>query len=285
MIGLRGLAVLAALALWTTPAACQGQSREADAARAEIDRAQQGNDPDMTIKALGRLIAAPDATAAERASAYELRATAYFLHKHQLDPAVADMDAAISLFPNQAEFRVRRGSFLSTAGKPELALADFDVAQKLAPDTIGPYRARGLALLHMSRFDAAATDLTHTLTIDPNWPFVVFELHIIRLRTGVDDKAEFTANAAHIPANGWPAPIVEFYAGRLTAAALLQAAQTAPEADRAGWVCEANYYAGEAALAAKDTTSARRLLQAAADICPFDYSELSGARADFERLH
>ncbi len=262
-------------------ALCVGESAATDALAQGATRERNFN---ADIAALTHVIESPESTPSQRARALDERANIYFLIQHDLDAAVADLDAALVLFPNDADRLVFRGAYRSTAGQPELALPDFNAAIVMLPDAVAPFRARGIALLHLGRFSEAATDLQQSLLLNPDLPFAALELHVARMRLGQDDRGEFDRNTARFVGLNWPVPLLAFFRGELAVDALFQAATSAPSSDRTGNLCEAAYFVGQSALVGEDIPRARALFQMASEVCPFDFSERSGALAELARL-
>lgn len=258
--------------------------RAVDAAFEEAQAAFDRSDFDEALKALARAAQASDATAEERAAAWDSQAGILFLEKHDVDAAVSAMNRSISLFPDGWRRLQYRGAYRTTTGDPELAIRDLDKAVALSPDVWSTHGARGLALLGLGRFDAAARDLERALQIESGRPYVALALHVARIRAGKDDRAEFSAYTARFGSDAWPGPIFAFYAGDLTAEALLQAALVGPHAEADGHLCEANYYIAEAAMAAGDAAGARDMFQTAIAVCGFSFSERGGALSELKRL-
>jgi lipoprotein NlpI len=75
----------------------------------------------------------------------------------------------------------------------------------------------------------------------------------------------------------WPAPIVKFYLGKMTFEELRGAADDPNVVKRQGQLCEANFYAGELALANHKRTEAVELLRFAAENCPKNFLEWPAA--------
>jgi lipoprotein NlpI len=91
--------------------------------------------------------------------------------------------------------------------------------------------------------------------------------------------AELEAKAAGLKTTDWPYPIIEFYLGKRSPADVLLVASNADER------CEAQFYDGEWQLLRSNRAAAATALQAAADICPKNFSEYTGALAELKRLN
>ena len=94
---------------------------------------------------------------------------------------------------------------------PKDALSYFDEAVKLAPDQAVTYFDRGRANRYAELPDAAARDMERAVKLEPTNPYRVVWLHLVRLRSGQEDKQELTANAERLAKGRWPWPIVELY--------------------------------------------------------------------------
>ncbi len=82
----------------------------------------------------------------------------------------------------------------------------------------------------------------------------------------------------------WPAPVIRLYLGQMTPEALLAAADDPVANKQKGQICEANFYTGEVALQRGDKDEATRLFKLAADGCPKNFVEWSGANAELKAL-
>ena len=98
--------------------------------------------------------------------------------------------------------------------------------------------------------------------------------YLARERMGEDGTAELVAKAAGVKSTDWPYPVIELYLGRHSPADVLLAER-----------CEAQFYNGEWQLLRGNRAAAATALQAAADICPKNFSEYKGALAELKRLN
>jgi tetratricopeptide (TPR) repeat protein len=83
-------------------------------------------------------------------------------HLHEGDPeaALLDLDEAVRLDPDDAEFYQERSSVLAGLGRHREALADALEAVRLAPDEPDSYRVRGVALFGVGDYAGAIEDFT-----------------------------------------------------------------------------------------------------------------------------
>lgn len=84
----------------------------------------------------------------------------FHVHGGDLEAALLDLDEAIRLDAEEAEFYQERGSVLAELGRPREALADGQQAVRLAPDEPESYRVRGVALFGLGDYAGAIDDLT-----------------------------------------------------------------------------------------------------------------------------
>ena len=99
---------------------------------------------------------------------YENRALT-LLGKSDFDGAIADFDQAIRLDPNSAEAFNGRGAAWRAKGNLDRAVADFSDAIKLDRSHLGAYYNRGLVEEVKDEHDAAIADLTTALRLDPDF--------------------------------------------------------------------------------------------------------------------
>jgi WD40 repeat protein/tetratricopeptide (TPR) repeat protein len=177
------------------------------------------------------------------------------------------------------------GHILMRLEAPKDALSYFDEAVKLAPDQAVTYFDRGRANRYAELPDAAARDMERAVKLEPTNPYRVVWLHLVRLRSGQEDRQELTANAERLAKGRWPWPIVELYFGATTPEAVRAAvAATADVRARSQQSCQADFYAGvhEAERGARE--NARQFLQSAAATCRRDVVEHSAAKFELKRL-
>ena len=198
----------------------------------------------------------------------------------QFDLAIADYDSAIAIKPYSAAFYVGRGRVYLSEGKSDLAMPDLNEAIRRDPKDAAAYKARGIAFFGTDAFVAAATDFSKTLSLRPDQPYVAVLLHLARLRSKSPDQAEFAGNIAKLDLSKWPAPIVEFYQGKLKPDELRTDAAKGPADEVKPRSCEAEFYIAQDLLIAHKTDDARRGLLTARQTCPDDLTEYQIARME-----
>jgi tetratricopeptide (TPR) repeat protein len=99
----------------------------------------------------------------------DTRAKAYFwrgLEQSAREQTIADYSHAIRLNPNYVEAILRRGGQWSEKGDPDRAIADFNRAIELRPDSEA-YSARGWAWVSKKDYDRAIADFDQMIRLDP----------------------------------------------------------------------------------------------------------------------
>jgi tetratricopeptide (TPR) repeat protein len=103
----------------------------------------------------------------DNALAYHHRGNAWS-SKGELGRALADYEVAISLDPNNPALYRDRGVMLRRHGEPDRALVDFDHAVRLGFSDAGAYNERGLVWYGKQRYERAIADFNQALKINPN---------------------------------------------------------------------------------------------------------------------
>jgi tetratricopeptide (TPR) repeat protein len=88
----------------------------------------------------------------------------------RLDEAIASYDRAISLDPDSPVPHVNRANALVEQGQVEQALAGYDRALALAPDFAHAHIARGLLLKEMERLEKALANVGRAIALQPELP-------------------------------------------------------------------------------------------------------------------
>jgi lipoprotein NlpI len=230
-----------------------------------------------------------------QASAYRNRGINY-VAKDEFDRAIQDFDQAIKLKPDFTGAYNSRGFAKQLKGDYENALRDYDRAIELAPGNTVAFRNRANVEFILGRFGDAARDLERsvkfveastqpTARFNETGGYAVVWLHVAKMRQGLDDSAEFRANAARIDSAYWPRPVISFFEGKLTADQLI--AQTASVSNpklRDDQRCGAEFFAGQAAIWKKQLAEARKHLETMSTTCSKRFVENAAAVADLGRL-
>jgi tetratricopeptide (TPR) repeat protein len=213
----------------------------------------------------------------KNANAYEVRGLAY-ASKGELDVAIQDYNQAIQLNPKNANAYELRGLAYASKGELDVAIQDFNEAIELDPMNANAHSERGRAYFNQGNFKAAAAALSRANELEDNAYSAIWG-YLARERMGENGIVVLEAKAARLKSTDWPYPIIELYLGRRSPADVLLDATKAEER------CEAQFYNGEWDLLRGNRAAAAIALRAAADICPKDFSEYTGALAELKRLN
>jgi lipoprotein NlpI len=213
------------------------------------------------------------------------------------DQAIAQYDEAIALMPNDAGFHNNRGIAYDLKGDYAHAIKDFDDALRQDPSHEAALKNRSRAYFFAGDFAKSAEDMHRALSFDtaranarPNrlfdrpGAFSLIVYHLAMLRQGQPDSVEFGALASRVDPAKWPAPVIRFMTGRITAAALLAAAAASGEKDTPDQSCAADFYIGEVSLSAHHADEAKQHFKGTIARCSQRASEYRGATAEMARL-
>jgi tetratricopeptide (TPR) repeat protein len=115
-----------------------------------LGNCRNARDADGAIAACTRAIDSGGLGSRDLATAYSLRGSARSFRK---DPgAMQDMDAAVRLAPDDAEFLALRGGVLAEQGKFDAAGRDLDEALRLEPNNLIALGNRTVLLEHSGRY-------------------------------------------------------------------------------------------------------------------------------------
>ena len=258
--------------------ACNPPSRDASSLTSAGVRHLQMGEYDRAIRDFDRALALKPGLVV----AWKHRGIAH-RGKGDYERAVADYDHAITFAPNDARLLTDRGTTYLLLDDYRRAIQDFDRAIALKPDLAPALEHRGRAHFYLGNFAQAAADLQRGLSFDSTDAYAVIWLHLIRRRLKQNDAADFAAHAAPIDTAQWPAPIMRYFLGQLSADSL-QKVVSVTDADGQAQGCVVAFYLGEDALLRGRPDSAAMLLTATRDGCPKGLSEHKAAVAELRRL-
>jgi lipoprotein NlpI len=273
-----GLVVAALATAWV--GACNQPSRDASLfTSAGVTHLQQG-EYDRAIRDFDRAIALQPGLVV----AWKNRGLAY-RGKGDYERALADYDQAVLLAPTDARILNDVGvTYLAVKDYPR-AIQMFDRAISLKPDHAAAIENRGRTNFLLGNFAQAAADLQRGLSLDSANASVVIWLHLARQRLRQDDAADFVSHAAAADTTHWPAPVLRYFLGALSADSLrslpADTSADAPKDQR----CTVAFYLGEAALLRGERDEAATLFGETRNACPKDGPEHMAAVAELQRLH
>jgi lipoprotein NlpI len=205
----------------------------------------------------------------------------YLTDNNLAQSALADLDRALQLEPDQGIAYYRRALIFEYQGKFDLATADLEHASQLAPDD-RPIRQEFASLLftewYSGQFRQSIASFREQATRPEASSYAPLWLFIMRTRASPADEAAAKAELATLaPAHRpheWVDTLIDLMLGKSTLEAALSEADTAPtDKLRAGQRCEAGYYVAEQLLAHGQDMQASRLLDEAQAVCPSTYIE------------
>jgi lipoprotein NlpI len=208
---------------------------------------------------------------------------AVLMQMGNLAEAIASFDKTIGLNPQSVEAYNNRGAARSQNGDFARAAADLDTALRLGPNSEEAYGNRAFVRLALGDFEGAAADFDALAQRDPSDPYRVLWRHLARLRAGLADEG-FAREAASVPNDPWPGPLIALYAGTLEREKVLGLGLPVEATERRERRCETAFYVGEYALAHNDRATAASLIREAAETCPVGFLERAAAIGELKRL-
>jgi lipoprotein NlpI len=251
------------------------------ASKKDLDRAIQDYDSAITLRP-------------QQPFAYKNRGTA-FAAKDDVERAIQDFDKAIALKADFAGAYNSRGFAFQRKGEYERALQDFDKSIQLAPGSAPAFRNRANLHFILGHYAESASDLERALQFyesesklsdrfNETAAYAVVWLHVAKMRLGQNDSVEFASRSARIDSVAWPRPVVSFFTGKMTADQLVANTANAEERLRNDQRCGAEFFAGQVAMAKKQTAEARKRFEATKTFCSKRYVEHMVAEAELGRL-
>ena len=109
--------------------------------------------------------------------------------KGEFDRAIADYDAAIKLSPQSADSYFNRGNAWAHKGDPDRAIADYDAAIKLDPREPAAYGGRAVEWAVKGDYPRAIADYDTALKLDPKSPSALLGRGRARFYSGDTQRA------------------------------------------------------------------------------------------------
>jgi len=130
--------------------------------------ARTAGDFDTAIRLLGEAIASKKLNSDDLATAHNNRGIARF-RKGDYDNALADYNVAIRLAPAYGPAYLNRGNLYSEKGELDRAIADFNTAIQISPVYDLAYNSRGFTYYRKHAFDAAIADFDKAISLKPDY--------------------------------------------------------------------------------------------------------------------
>jgi len=198
--------------------------------------------------------------------------------------ALADLDEALKLRPDDLDTQVYRAEAHLCAGDFAAAIADYTaILDKHANADV--YGMRGRVRLRNGDAAGAVEDFTRETAIQPKNGYAQLWLFIARRRGGTFDAKLAAREADRFSSRIWPGPALLLYTGDETPDEVLRAATRADQKAAEYQLCEADFYIGEYLLATGgDPASAKTHFTSALARCPKAYVERLAAAYELEQL-
>jgi lipoprotein NlpI/rhodanese-related sulfurtransferase len=210
------------------------------------------------------------------------RAKAYAAHgaKHK-ESALRDFNEVVRLAPKSTVALQERARFQEAVRHYVRAIMDFDAVVALAPTDKKAIRERGLAHFYGGNFDLATMDFVRVMNSneDDSYTMLFRYLSRVRSRGGPSAGAELGLDFTRI-SNEWPKPVFEMFLDKRSIESVLNT-PTKPDD-----VCEAFFYVAQKYLMVGDQSQASPLLRKAASVehCKVHFWEHKAAKAELKRL-
>lgn len=217
-------------------------------------------------------------------AAFNNRGNAYRARRNY-DRAIQDYDEAIRLNPSYALAFNNRATAHRGNRDYERALADHEAAARIDPK-VARHKSMGYTLFYLGRIAQSAEAMERAVRAAPQDMYAILWRYITRAKENRIEIAsrELGEHAAELKESRWPAPVIDFYLGKIAEREMYAAAENPDPKKRGEQICEANFYAAEAKLLRGAINEAMMLLRDAEKDCPPTFYESHGASAELKRL-
>jgi len=144
--------------------------------------------------------------------------------------------------------------------------------------------ALGMSLYNLGRFVEAETHLAELCRLDPKSIRAQLWLYAARMRAGHDGKAGLRQALPNLDRSRWPAPVAQFFLGRIGEAGLLAKARDPHHQIELERRCEAYFYIAQQHLIAGRKRQAEARLEQALDTGATSLVEYRSAKAQRAEL-
>jgi len=238
---------------------------------------------DPAIEACTRAIASGQLSQGALANSYYNRGCEWRA-KSEYDRAIADFDQVLQLDPNFVSAYNNRGVAWRGKGEYDRAIADYDQAIRLDPNHANAYYNRGVAHFGRGEWSAAAPDFARFHELNTRNAYAVLWQALTGMRQPEPGWAQRLEEQSQGLGQGWPMPVLRFYAGQLTADQVLAAAVDPDPVKQQDHLCGAAFYLGEWKLVHGQAREATEDLKKAQSTCPRNYQEYSAAVQELKNL-
>jgi len=246
-----------------------------------IDAAKR-RDADGTINLCSRALDTGHLAEAPTVAALINRGLAH-IAKNEADPAIADFDRAIQLKPDTAAFYDMRALAHSMQGESDLAIRDYaEVIRRGAGPDAKPAEKllrNGIAADLAGDARAAAQLFAQVLRTAPEDVRALLWQNLALQASRQDALTPLNAAAQARDLTQWPGPLIRYYQGRITELALESAIEDPDPGISSGRACDVAFYVAAQALVDGRFGIAKDGFAHAQTLCPETTIEFVAARA------
>ncbi|GAA5979871.1 hypothetical protein JCM10908_001447 [Rhodotorula pacifica] len=123
-----------------------------------------------------------------KSEALNMRATFKFIMS-DAEGALADLDEATKVKPDNAQSWVKKASVHMELGKPDEAMSDFEKALEIDPENADVFYHRGQVYFITGEFDRAIQEYRRSAELDPSYIFCHIQLAVAQYKAGSTQKA------------------------------------------------------------------------------------------------
>lgn len=178
--------------------------------------------------------------------------------------AIGDLTSVIKATPDDIDALMDRGGLYLRKGDFKAAIGDFDAILKLDATAAAAHYNRGRGHALLGDFAGAEKDFAAAEENRADNPYAALRRYLAAAAGGKPDPEILARIIARLPADQWPLPVLSTLKGDMREGDLLASADLAERSVAQRLTAEAHFYLGEAALAQKDTKTARAHFEAAA---------------------
>jgi lipoprotein NlpI len=212
------------------------------------------------------------------------------MRRGQATANLGDFDSGLRDVRRAIEMNAKNGDYYEALALLQLdtgnvadAAAAMDKAGKL--DASHGSGAAVIVYYLAGKLDRAEAAIATGIGSDPSYPYWPIWRALVQRAGGDQGGALQTLDQGLRLGPQWPAPVMQFLAGKITESKLRALANSGDQKTRAERLCEVEFYRGESAYLAGAKATAKSAMQAATGARIYYYLEDAGARARLAQLN